>query len=49
MEFGVLCWLSGAHLIAGVMAQMSTGNVAAVLLAVGRSWSLVYCSFPALL
>ncbi|MGF1718171.1 hypothetical protein L4D08_25245 [Photobacterium chitinilyticum] len=31
----MLCWFSGAHLIAGVMAQGRTGNVAAVLLAGG--------------
>jgi len=31
----VLCWFSVGHLIAGVMAKVSTGNVAAELLAGG--------------
>ncbi|OLQ72288.1 hypothetical protein BIT28_25075 [Photobacterium proteolyticum] len=35
MKFSALCWFIGAHLIAGVMAQVSTGNVAAELLAGG--------------
>jgi len=35
MRFCVLCWFSVGHLIAGVMAKVSTGNVAAELLAGG--------------
>jgi len=37
MKFSALCWFGGAHLIAGVMAQGRTGNVAVVLLPAGRA------------
>ena len=37
MEYGALGWFSEAHLMAGVMAQGSTGNVAVVSPSLGRA------------